>query len=144
MSAFVLSLVIVQGLLGGYQWSCVASADRASSPTRASRLPPSVLFLHPFLALVGAIVWITWMNTGNRGVAWAGFVIFATGLTLGASMGLRTVGRSRYVSAPADTDHAADVAVVERTIPTPALALHGLIGLAIVLLSLFLALGKIS
>jgi len=144
MSAFVLSLVIVQGLLGGYQWSCVAGADRTDSPTRATRLSPFVLFVHPFLALVGAIVWIVWMNTGSRGVAWTGFAIFATGLVLGASMGARTVGRSRYVSAPAGADSPADVAVAERTIPTPALALHGLIGLAIVLLSLFLAMGRIG
>ena len=141
MSAFVFGLLVLQALLGVYQLSCVSHGFNSTDDLGATRLPAPAVFLHMVDAVAGVLVWILWMNTGFHGFAWAGFIIFAFDLLVGGSLGARTFGKPGYVSVPSGADGAAvQVGVAEQTIPTAVLVLHGVSAVAIVVLSLGVAL----
>jgi len=142
MKQFVLGLLIVQLLLGGYQFSFTTSAGQPGSVARATRLPSPAVFFHIFLAVMALIVWIVYFVSDQRAVAWVAFGILAVGASLGLLMALRTIGRpTRLPVEPGEYPDPADVTVAEQLIPRPVMALHGLAATGLVVCTLLVGLG---
>lgn len=139
MTEFVIGLLVVQLLLGAYLFSFTLSAGMKHGTARATRLPAPVLFGHPGLALTSTVLWVVWMATGERGWAWATFVAMVLAVGGGLFLVLRTVRGGDVVDRPAALDPA-DVRRAERQIPYPAIGLHGLIALTLVVCTLLVAL----
>lgn len=118
----------------------VSDAGVPTSTARASRLPDPVVLLHPTLALAAVGLWITWMATDERGVAWAGVATLLLGAAIGAFMGLRTLQPAPEPYDVSPDDPAAG-RLAEKRIPLIAILGHGGLALLIILLALLAALG---
>lgn len=142
MKQFVLGLLIVQLLLGGYQFSYTTGAGRPDSVARATRLPSPAVFGHMFLAVMALIVWIVFFVTDERPVAWITFGVLVVGASLGLLMASRTLGRpTRLPVGPGEYPDPADVTVAEQLIPRPVMALHGLAATGLLICTLLVGLG---
>jgi hypothetical protein len=142
MGNFVMGLLIVQLILGGYQFSIASGAGRPESVARATRLPAPLVFGHVSLAVLAVVIWIAYLGTHARTAAWIAFGVLACGASLGLVMALRTIGRSlRVPVAPGQYPEDADVTVAEELIPRPAMVLHGLAATGLVLCTFLVAIG---
>lgn len=144
MAGWALGTWILTAVGGAYLWSLTAGANREESTARASNLPPSVLFLHPLLALAGLCVWIGYLYTGADELPWVAFTILVLTAVLGGLLHLRTVRRTKVhvpsLQSPDMTpaeNAQANRARVEDRMPRPMIHLHGaLAGLTLVLVLL--------
>lgn len=145
MTHFVTGLLLIQLLLGAYQFSIAGEAGRPESVARATRLPTGTVFAHLVIAVVAVILWLVFEGTAWRGVAWATFALLVIGASLGGFMGLRTVGQPSTVPETQGVQpEAANLIVAEKQIPTVSIALHGTVGVALVVFSLLVSLGVSS
>jgi len=131
--------LIVQLLLGGYQFSFTTGAGRPESDARASRLPSPVIFGHMLLAIVIALLWAGQMASDSRAMAWVVFGLLVGSVASGLAMFLRTARRSAWIGGR--SRNPADHRVAEKQIPVPSLAVHGLVALSLVVGVLLVALG---
>lgn len=140
MTNFALGAWIVTLLVGAYLWSYTTGVKRPESTARSSNLPPLVLFVHPLLAIGGLGLWIGWLLSNEIALAWVAVADLAVVIALGSFLGLRTLlARPGHASiqpprkprdAPRDpAEVAADRAIAEHQIPTPAIAAHSLLAL---------------
>lgn len=137
-----MGLLIVQLIIGGYQFSFVADAGRAESSARASRLPDPAVFGHMLTGIVSTLVWIVWLSTQQQVIPWIAVGTLALGGAIGLFMASRTLGKPTIVSADAVRfPDRADVVAAEKRIPTAAIALHGLIATLLFVFALLVALG---
>jgi hypothetical protein len=142
MGNFVMGLLLVQLILGGYQFSIVSGAGRPESVARATRLPTPVIFGHATFAVLAVVIWIAYLGTHSRTVAWIAFAVLACGASLGIVMLLRTVGRPLRLPVSAGSyPEDADVTVAEELIPRPAMVLHGLAATGLLLCTFLVAIG---
>lgn len=130
MTGFVMGLLVVQLMLGGYLLTYVGKAGMKHSNARATRLADPVILVHAGLAGVGTVLWLLHLVTDERGFAWGAFAVLLAGASLGSLMGAKTLLGSRRVDQPAGS--AADVQVAEKQIPLVAIGTHGLIALTLV------------
>ncbi|WP_322921984.1 hypothetical protein [Nocardioides renjunii] len=137
MSTLVMMLLVVQVVGGAYLFGAVSTAGASFSTARATRLPPLLVFGHAMLGLAAPTLWIGWMVTRADPMVWVTLGSLLLSIAGGLVMLSRTAGHSTTLERPA-TDPA-DVAVVEKQIPKPVLAGHGL--LAAVLVACVVAVG---
>lgn len=147
MAELILGLWILQALLGAYMWSFTLGVGRPESTARVSSLPAPILFLHPFLALTGLVIWVAYLYSDAHALTWVAFGVLLVVAGLGDVMALRTFRHRRdqergAVPPRLDPGHtAAETAVANQTIaekqiPVPVILLHGLNGLTIIALVL--------
>src|SRR5262245_2899163 len=108
-----------------------------------TRFPPAVVFGHLLLAAAGLVVWIVYLASNTKGVAWAAFIILIPVALLGFTMLLRWLAGRRQVSrAPASVGAAAApvAAPAEQSFPVAIVVLHGLLAVTTVVLVLIAAL----
>lgn len=142
MTHFVTGLLFIQFLLGAYHFSFTMGVGRPESNARATRLPPSVVFAHLMIAVLAAGLWLTYEGSHWRPMAWSGFASLAVGASLGAYMGLRTVGQPATLPETQGVQvEAANLVVAEKQIPTISIALHAVIAVVLVVFSLLVSLG---
>lgn len=97
-------------------------------------LPTPVVFSHFLLAATGLVVWIIYVVVDKTALAWIAFALLIVIALLGFTMLARWV---QVVRSPAATD----VDAVERSLPVPVVAAHGLVAVATLVLVLLSALG---
>lgn len=137
-----MGLLVVQLILGGYQFSFVADAGRPESSARASRLPDLAVFGHIVTGIATTLVWIVWLSTDQRAIPWIAVGTLALGASVGLFMARRTIGKPTIVSADAVRyPDRADVVAAEKRIPGVAMALHGTVATLMFVLVLLVALG---
>lgn len=142
MGNFVMGLLLVQLLLGGYLFSFTTGVGRAESVARATRLPSLVVFGHMSLSVVALVTWIVYVGTRSRTVAWIAFGILLASAALGLVLLLRTVGRPvRLPVVPGEYPEDADVTVAEGLIPGPVMVLYGLVWAGLLLCPFLVAIG---
>lgn len=150
MAEFVLGAWVTTALAGAYMWSFTTGAHRPESNARASGLPPSLLFIHPALALGGLGFWIAYVVRDITALAWVAIAAAGLAALIGDVLLVRTVRGRRERSAqraaraerrrelaaagkggpdgrdlpPLDTP---DERLVEEQIPEPAIGVHGLL-----------------
>jgi hypothetical protein len=149
MAELTLGTWIVTAILGAYLFMYAADGGRLGSGAHATHLPPLALFAHPLLGFVGIGVWVGFIETRSPIAAWLGVAVLASGIALGAFLGLRTerprkADEARLRAAVERggalvTETVADLAVAEQRIPRPAIALHGLLAAATFVLALVCA-----
>lgn len=129
MAGTTLALWIVTALVGAYLWSFTTDVDRPESGRPATDLPSWLLFVHPLTVGAGLVVWIGFVLSGEGWAASLAFGLLVAAALLGDVLLLRTVrGRTPRPRA-------------EDRIPRPAIALHGALAGATLVLALLTALG---
>lgn len=137
-----MGLLVVQLILGGYQFSIVSDAGREESTARATRLPDAAVFGHLLTGIVSTILWVVWLSTQEHAVSWIAVGTLAAGGAIGAFMFSRTAGKPAIVSTDAVRyPDRADVIAAEKRIPGISIALHGMIATLIIVCALLVALG---
>lgn len=120
--------------------------DRDFQRAAATRLPVPVISAHALLAVVGLVVWVSYILLDNRRLAWTALIILATGAMLGLIMAVRWIGVYRTFTA-AKTGAAPDPASAEpaippeRNFPVPVVIAHGLFAVTTLALVLITAVG---
>jgi hypothetical protein len=137
MDNFTLGIWIVTAAGGAYLWSFTTGVGRPESNARASRLPPSLLFFHPLLALAGLAVWIAYVVRDYDVLPWIAFADLVVVATLGDILLVRTL-RGRREQEPAAVG--ADRRLAERQIPRVALVVHGVLAVTTMVCVLVVAL----
>jgi hypothetical protein len=117
----------------------------------ATRLPVPVLSAHALLAISGVPVWLVYIVTATRRLAWAAVILLASAAVLGLIMAARWIrvyrayrsAAATVTTAPAATLsswRALTTAPAERNFPVTAVIGHGVFGVATVVLVLLTAL----
>jgi hypothetical protein len=116
----------------------------------ATRLPVPVLSAHALLAISGVPVWLVYIVTATRRLAWAAVILLVSAAVLGLIMAARWIRVYRaYRSAAATVRiapatlsswRALTTAPAERNFPVTAVIGHGVFGVATVVLVLLTAL----
>ena len=109
---------------------------------RQARAPasPRPWSWHLLLAAAGLVVWIVYLASNTKGVAWAAFIILIPVALLGFTMLLRWLaGRRQPVPASVGAA-AASEAPAEQSFPVAIVVLHGLLAVTTVVLVLIAAL----
>jgi hypothetical protein len=134
--------------LGGFYLlgTWLARGGVRQQQTSTSHLPAPVIFGHFLLAVAGLIVWIGYLATDTRALAWTAFIILLPVAVLGFTMLIRwiPVYRARAGGAPTGgrgTPVVELAAPAEQGFPIPVVLGHGLFAVATVLLVLLTALG---
>ncbi|MFF4338805.1 hypothetical protein ACFY00_02560 [Kitasatospora sp. NPDC001540] len=109
--------------------------------TGTSRLPVPVLFGHFALAAAGLVVWIAYLATDGRALAWTAFGLLVPVALLGFVMLLRWLPVHRARAAAAAAAPAGDDVPAERHFPVAVVLGHGLLAVVTVVLVLLSALG---
>ena len=130
MALATLGFWIVTALGGSYLWSYTTGVGRPEDGFPSSDLPPSILFIHPLLALSGLTVWIAYVTTDETALAWTAFALLVLVALFGDVLLHKTVrghrkGRTR----------------AEDLMPKPAILGHGLLAGVTMLLAFLTALG---
>ncbi|MGH3274150.1 MAG: hypothetical protein ACRDNZ_07470, partial [Streptosporangiaceae bacterium] len=96
-----------------------------------TRLPIPVIGTHSLLAVAGIVVWSVHLFTGDPALAWITLVILGCVALLGLGMAVRWLHGYR-------TEEPASIPTVtpERNFPVTVVVLHGLLGVATVVLVL--------
>lgn len=104
--------------------------------TGARRITPHLLFTHIAPAVTGLLIWIAYLVTGDRSLAWMAFGILVVVAVVGGTnffiwqqrrVGLLRATRARWDLGPAE---AADERIpAEQHFPVGAVVLHGLLAL---------------
>jgi hypothetical protein len=103
----------------------------ARGGTRSSRLPVPVVFGHAALAAAGLLVWVVYLFTDTRALAWTAFSVLLPVALLGFTMFARWLPTVRDQSART-------TAAPEHAFPIPVVLGHGLfavVTLALVVIS---------
>lgn len=114
---------------------------RADAPG-TSHLPPALVFGHLGAAVVGLILWISYVITDNHAVAWIGFVLLLLVAAFGFVMLARwwnppaTSGATPGSGEETSAGHAA-----ESHFPVAIIAGHGVFAVATLLFAFLAALG---
>lgn len=139
MTNFVMGLFAVQLLMGAYLFSITVPSQTA----RATRLPASVLLTHPLLGLAGATMWLIWMFTDDRGWVWASFATVLLAAIGGGVLGLKSRLGGPVEQRP-EAREPADVRVVEKQVPKPAMHIHGASGTVLLICMLLVGIGVVG
>ncbi|NYH54796.1 MULTISPECIES: hypothetical protein [Nocardiopsis] len=99
-----------------------------------TRLPPSVVFAHFALAVVGLVVWIVYLFTDDHAIAWTGFVLLLPVAVLGFVMLFRWIPTYRARATAAQDPP-------ERHFPVAVVGGHGVFAVATLILVLLASLG---
>jgi hypothetical protein len=130
--------------LGGFYMlgTWIARGGLRQQKTGDTRLPAPVAFGHFALAAAGLVVWIIYLVSDSKALAWTAFGLLIPVALLGFFMFARwiPVYRSR-TGVRAAVGAATDTSPAERHIPAPVVAGHGLFAVATVVLVLLVALG---
>ena len=129
----------------------------AQSATPGERIRANRILTHFALAATGLVVWIIYVASDSKALAWIAFVLLLAIALLGFSMlatwlGQRSRERPAAADAPAATAEGAGTAVeaagsgrdlvpAEQTFPTPVVALHGVLAATTLVLVLLVAAG---
>lgn len=124
-----LGLWIVTAFGGLYLWTFTTDAGLDEPGSLPSDLPPSLLFLHPLLALTGLGLWIGHHFTRGDVLPWVAFADLLLTVLVGEVLLARTLRRSRAGRPRA-----------EDRMPRPAIVVHGLLAGVTVLVVLLAAL----
>ncbi len=142
MSVVALITWIITGALGLFLLAIwLIEYDRDFQRAAATRLPVPVISAHALLAVVGLVVWVSYILADSRRLAWTAVIILATGAMLGLIMAVRWIEVYRTFTA-AKTGAAADSAPAippERNFPVPVVIAHGLFAVTTVALVLLTA-----
>ncbi|WP_435742675.1 hypothetical protein [Nocardioides sp. SYSU DS0663] len=134
MPQLVLWLWAATAFVGAYMFSFTLGAARSRAEAEpgqpTSKLPPLVLFVHPFFGLTGLATWIGYLATGDRALAWTTLGVLVAGAGIGDVLLAKTV-RSRKEAG----------VTVEDRIPTVAMVSHGLLATATIGVVLLVCLG---
>lgn len=152
MAGLILGIWILTASGGAFMWLYTTGVGRPESVARGSTLPPLVLFLHPLLALTGLVVWIAYLYTGGDVLPWVAFADLVVVALLGDVLLARTLKPRKHavrgaVPPERDSGHTlvetreANNRLVEDAIPRPAIAVHGLLAVVLMVLVLLTALG---
>jgi hypothetical protein len=106
----------------------------------ASRFPAPVVFGHFVLAAAGLVVWIVYVVTDTKALAWVAVVLLVLIALLGFTMFARWLPVRRAAPAAPGAEVSAEVPA-EKHLPVPVVAAHGVVAVATVLLVLLSALG---
>ena len=95
-----------------------------------SRLPGPVIFGHVFLALTGLVLWVIYVLTDTRRLAWAALVILLVIAALGLTMFTRWIPVHRAFAVASTGPRAASAEFdfpAERNFPVSVVLGHGLL-----------------
>lgn len=139
MAELTLGIWIVTAFLGLYMWLIAGQAPQSGRAPLPTRLSPLMLFMHPFLALVGLTVWLVYVFTGAPEYTWIALADLVLVAVLGDVLAAKTVKHRRE-----DTKHLTstlarvremdpeegqllvdEVVTSESQIPTVAILTHG-------------------
>jgi hypothetical protein len=115
-----------------------------------SRFPPGLIFGHFLLAAVGLVVWIAFVATGTKALAWTAFGLLVPVALLGFTMFFRRLptvrtgsSAGRRIGGPTMRGPGAQAASsrpAEAHFPLPVVILHGLVAATTLVLVLLAAL----
>jgi hypothetical protein len=136
-------IVWVITALGGFGllaiWLRRGGIQQADQPGR--RIRPPMIFTHLALAASGLVLWIIYLASDTRALAWIAFVLLLVVASLGFGMLALWVQRRQAAPVPAVAGGAAGLeggTPAEQHFPVPIVAAHGLAAattLVLVLLS---------
>ncbi|MEV4107793.1 hypothetical protein [Nonomuraea sp. NPDC049695] len=122
--------------LGGFYmlagWLSRGGAKQGSG----SRLPVPVIFGHFALAAIGLVVWIAYLITDSRALAWTALILLVPVAALGFAMLARWIP-TRRVRATVPTGQQS--APAESNFPVPVVVAHGVLAVVTVVLVLLTA-----
>lgn len=129
------------GLLG--IWLQRGGARQADQPGR--RIRPPLIFTHLALAASGLIVWIIYLATGTRPLAWIAFAVLLVVASLGFGMFALWLQRRQASTTLTGTGGAGTVALdagvpAGQNFPVPIVLGHGLVAATTLVLVLLAAL----
>ncbi|MFC9788145.1 hypothetical protein [Rhodococcus sp. NPDC127528] len=130
--------------VGGFYLLATWIAKGGTRQPHTSHFPPTLIFGHFALAVIGLIVWIVYLVTDKDGIAWIAFVLLVPVALLGFAMLVRWIPTYRaHAALGAGTDRPtpAEQEPAEKHFPVAAVAGHGLFAVVTVLLVLLTALG---
>lgn len=109
-----------------------------------SRLPVPAVFAHVLLAAAGLVIWILYLFTDTKALAWTALALLLPVALLGFVMFFRwlAVTRTRPVQKAAAPGSAQPATSPESKFPIPVVLAHGLFAVATLLLVLFAALSS--
>lgn len=141
-------IVWVITALGGFGllaiWLQRGGIQQADQPGR--RIRPPLIFTHLVLAASGLVVWIIYLASGTRALAWVAFAVLLVVASLG--FGMLALWLQRRQAAPAlegapGTGALEGSTPAEQHFPVPIVAVHGLVA-AITLVLVLLAALKVG
>jgi hypothetical protein len=115
-------------------------------PPRTSKFLPALVFGHFALAVAGLVVWIIYLISDTKALAWTAFIVMLPVALLGFVMLARWIptyrARTAVPAAAGGGTPAAEVSVpAEKHFPVAVVAGHGLFAVVTVVLVLLTALG---
>lgn len=133
--------------LGGFGllaiWLQRGGIKQAGQPGR--RIRPPLIFTHMGLAATGLVLWIIYLASSSKALAWIAFVLLLVVASLG--FGMLALWLQRRQAAPAAVAGAAGTATMaegnmpaEQHFPVPIVVVHGLIAATTLVLVLLAAL----
>jgi len=127
--------------VGGFVMLGTWIAKGALREPRTSHLPPGVVFGHFALAAAGLVVWIIYLVTDTKALAWAAFVLLVPVALLGFVMLTRWIPTYRAKASVTAGASAAGPEPAEKHFPVALVGGHGLIAVVTVVLVLLTTLG---
>jgi hypothetical protein len=140
-------IVWVITALGGFGllaiWLQRGGMQQADQPGR--RIRPQLIFTHLLLAASGLVVWIIYVASGTRALAWAAFGVLLVVASLGFVMLALWLQRRQAAPAVAAAGGVGSVGMegsmpAEQHFPVPIVAVHGLLAASTLVLVLLSAL----
>lgn len=122
--------------VGGYMFTLHSRIGRPPEQERRSHFPAPVILGHPTLALSGLGFWVAYLNQDQPWMAWTAFGFLLATALFGDVLFFHWFGERRG-SEPQYED---GVRVSDLDIPTPAVALHGVLAVTTIVLVLVEAL----
>jgi hypothetical protein len=132
--------------LGGFgllaMWLQRGGVKQADQPGR--RIRPPLIFGHMGLAATGLVLWIIYLASASKALAWIAFVLLLVVASLGFGMLALWLQRRQAASAVVGGAGAGAMAEgstpAEQHFPVPIVVVHGLIAAATLVLALLAAL----
>jgi hypothetical protein len=130
--------------LGGFGllaiWLQRGGLQQAGQPGR--RIRPPLIFSHLGIAATGLVLWIVYVATGTRALAWIGFVLLLVVASLGFGMLALWIQRRQAMSADGATFAASaeGSTPAEQHFPIPIVGAHGVLAATTLVLALLAAL----
>jgi hypothetical protein len=118
------------GLVLFMQW------ERGGGLKQKEGIRPARLLSHLALAIIGLVLWVTYLATDERDIAWIAVAILVAVAVLGVSMLMISL-RGRTTTARTETP-------AEAMFPIPIVIAHGALGITTLLLSALSAAGIAS
>jgi hypothetical protein len=140
-------IVWVITALGGFGllaiWLQRGGVKQADQPGR--RIRPGLIFSHMGLAATGLVLWIIYVASGTRALAWVAFVLLLGVASLGFGMFALWLQRRQTASTVATVGGPSSALTegstpAEQHFPVPIVALHGLVAATTLVLVLLAAL----